>query len=481
MPENESPPLNKHRPVVVGIGVLALAYFAAVGVGGVGHLPHPPRADVAPHFWSVLPFAMLLGAIAVLPLLAQAAHWWERNLNKLLVAMTLALVTLAYLAFLQPEASIGRAAHTLAHVVLEDYIPFMVLLFSLYTISGGIRIAGDLPAHPLVNMTFLALGALLASLIGTTGAAMLLVRPLLETNRERKHVAHTAVFFIFVVCNCGGLLLPLGDPPLFLGYLAGVPFLWTLSLWKSWLFINGLLLAVYFLWDRLYAYPREAQADRLRDDTRRHAIRIGGLWPNVILLLGVILSVALLDSSQPLPGSGWHPWPYLREVTQLVFVALSLSLGSHRVRDANSFDYLAIVEVGALFIGIFICMQPALHILGLEGANLGIDTPQKFFWATGSLSSVLDNAPTYLVFFEAAKELPNDRAGALPVAARLLTGISLGAVCMGAMTYIGNGPNFMVKSIAEKAGVRMPSFFGYCVYSFAVLAPILALHNWLFL
>ena len=210
----------------------------------------------------MLPFSLLLAAIAVLPLMEGAAHWWERNLNKFYVAANLALVTLLYLAFLHPSGSLGFATHTLLHTVIAEYIPFIVLLFSLYTIGGGIRIAGDLPAHPLTNLAFLAVGALLASFIGTTGAAMLLVRPLLETNRERKHVAHTMVFFIFIVCNCGGLLLPLGDPPLFLGYLNGVDFLWTLKLWKSWLFVNGMLLAVYFLWDHFYAYPRETSARR---------------------------------------------------------------------------------------------------------------------------------------------------------------------------------------------------------------------------
>ena len=273
-------PVNTHRSVAITIGALIACYVLTLVVaGGIPHLAEPPEATETPHLWSVLPFVLLLGAIAVLPLLGHAAHWWESNLNKLYVAATLALLTLAYIAVGQPEASVGHAAHTLAHVVLKDYIPFMVLLFSLYTISGGIRIAGDLPAHALTNTTFMAIGGLLASFIGTTGAAMVLIRPLLETNRERKNVAHTAVFFIFIVCNCGGLLLPLGDPPLFLGYLAGVPFLWTLSLWKSWLLINGLLLAVYFVWDHFYAYPRETARDVIRDETRRHRLRIAGVWP----------------------------------------------------------------------------------------------------------------------------------------------------------------------------------------------------------
>ncbi len=401
------------------------------------------------------------------------------------MAANLALVTLVYLAFLHPSGSLGMATHTLLHTVISEYIPFIILLFSLYTISGGIRIAGDLPAHSLTNVAFLAVGALLASFIGTTGAAMLLVRPLLETNRERKHVAHTVVFFIFVVCNCGGLLLPLGDPPLFLGYLNGVDFLWTLTLWKSWLFVNGMLLAVYFLWDRFYAYPREQALDVQTDETRVHALKFAGVWPNALLLLGVILAVALLDPAKVFPGTAWHPWFYLREVAMLALALASLTLGPHHVRRSNSFDYLAITEVAVLFIGIFISMRPALEILKLRGAEFGLDSPAKYFWASGSLSSVLDNAPTYLVFFQAAQsETAKSWTGVeqmASVAVPLLVGVSLGSVCMGAMTYIGNGPNFMVKSIAEKAGVQMPSFFAYMIYSFAVLLPILALNLWLFM
>ncbi|MEX0679096.1 MAG: sodium:proton antiporter [Pirellulales bacterium] len=432
--------------------------------------------------WAVIPFTVLLGAIAVLPLLERTAHWWEDNLHKFYVAGNLALITLIYLAFWHPEGSIGRAARTLEHVTIAEYIPFIVLLFSLYTISGGIRIAGDLRAHSRTNATFIAAGGLLASFIGTTGAAMLLVRPLLETNRERQHVAHTVVFFIFVVCNCGGLLLPIGDPPLFLGYLNGVDFLWTLSLWPSWLFVNGLLLAIYFAVDRFYYYPRETKTDIARDERQVRRLKFSGVWPNGLLLLGIILAVGLLDPATAVPGTEWHPWFYLREMVQLGLVAVSLLLGPQVVRDDNRFDYLAIIEVAALFIGIFVAMQPALEILHARGATLGMDTSHEFFWATGSLSAVLDNAPTYLVFFKTAQALSPPGADVVAgVAEPILKGISLGAVMMGAMTYIGNGPNFMVKTIAEKSGVRMPSFFGYVVWSVVVLLPILALDVWLFL
>ncbi len=480
--------IRVHLPVVAIIGAILACYAAAtaagwtvLGEGAEVHMPPAANWQIA-HLWAVAPFTLLLGAIAVLPLLEQTSHWWENNLNKFYVAVNLAVITLVYLAFLHPQASLGFSFETLRHVIVRDYIPFIVLLFSLYTISGGIRIEGDLPAHALTNSTFIAAGGALASLIGTTGAAMLLVRPLLSTNSERKHVAHTVVFFIFVACNCGGLLLPLGDPPLFLGYLNGVDFLWTLSLWKSWLFVNGTLVLVYFVVDHFFYYPHETQADLAADETQVRKLKFSGLWPNVLLLVGIVLSVALLDPAKTIPGTSWQPWFYLREMVQLALVAASLLAGSQSVREANKFDYLAIVEVAALFIGIFVAMQPALEILAARGGNLGIDTPREFFWATGWLSAVLDNAPTYLVFFKTAQSLP---PGAGPtvagVAEELLTGVALGSVMMGAMTYIGNGPNFMVKAIAEQSGVRMPSFFGYMVYSFVVLLPILAINSWLFL
>ncbi|MCR4415140.1 MAG: sodium:proton antiporter, partial [Thermoguttaceae bacterium] len=352
----------------------------------------------------------------------------------------------------------------------------------LYVITGGIRIEGNLAAHPATNAAFLIAGAILASFVGTTGAAMLLVRPLLETNRERKHVRHTVVFFIFVVCNCGGCLLPLGDPPLFLGYLLGVPFLWTLKLWPAWLFANGALVTLYYLWDRFWCYPKESLVDVARDEMRSGRLRFSGLWPNAGLLAGVVLSVALLDPSKPVPGTDWHPWLYLREVVQLVLVALSLSLGSDALRHRNRFTYHPIIEVAALFLGIFVCMQAPIQILHVEGPSLGLSSPAAFFWATGSLSSFLDNAPTYVVFFETAGSLmagPSETTIA-GVREPLLVAVSLGAVFMGAMTYIGNGPNFMVRAIAERSGIAMPSFFGYMVYSCLVLLPIFALTVWLF-
>jgi Na+/H+ antiporter NhaD/arsenite permease-like protein len=310
-----------------------------------------------------------------------------------------------------------------------------------------------------------------------------LIRPVLETNRERKHVAHTIVFFIFIVCNCGGCLLPIGDPPLFLGYLQGVPFMWTLRLWREWVFVNGLLLVIYLLLDSLWYYRRESLRDIQRDVIQQRRLQLSGWQLNAPLLAGVVLAVALLDPSKRVPGTDWHPWMYLREIVQLGLVAISLWLGKQRVREENQFNYHAIVEVAALFSGIFITMQPALQILGVYGDELGIESPAQFFWATGSLSSVLDNAPTYLVFFKTAQSMPvpPGLSAVVGVQEMILVGISLGAVFMGAMTYIGNGPNFMVRAIAEKSGIEMPSFFGYMVYSCLILLPLFALMVWWFL
>ena len=456
---------------------------------------------VAPPLWTVIPFALLLAAIAVLPLLPISQHWWELNSNRLKVAAALGLLTLAYYGLVhhfpieghwpahhlvQPqndgfEGNIVR--EIVGNAVMQEYVPFIVLLFSLYTISAGIRIEGDLQADPLTNAAFMMVGGVLASFVGTTGAAMLLIRPLLETNQERKHVVHTVVFFIFIVCNCGGCLLPIGDPPLFLGYLQGVPFLWTLHLWKEWAFINGMLLLIYVLLDRLVYYHRETLVDVEQDIRRIGQLKISGWQLNVPLLPGVVLVVALLDPSKTLPGTEWHPWLYLREMVQLGLVAVSLWWGSDEVRRANQFNYHAIIEVAALFIGIFITMQPALQILSVRGHELGIDSPVKFFWVTGGLSSVLDNAPTYLVFFKTAQAMPaaSDAVLVAGVEQSRLIAISLGAVFMSAMTYIGNGPNFMVKAIAERSGIRMPSFFGFIVYSCLILLPLLLLTSWLFI
>ena len=457
-----------------------------------GHAAESHEVGTMPHMGAVLPFVSLLGAIAVFPLLKQTEHWWESNLHRFYLAVALGGITLAYYGFLFPHGGADKVSEVLDHAILREYIPFIVLLFSLYTISGGIRIDADLVATPKVNSIFLIVGGLLASFIGTTGAAMLLIRPLLDTNSERKHVQHTVVFFIFVVCNCGGCLLPIGDPPLFLGYLKGVPFLWTMKhLLIPWLVTNAFIVGIYYLLDRLVFFRRETRQDIRRDQLMTRRLVMKGLSPNVWLLIGVVLCVGLLDPSKEVPGTNWKAWPYLREVLQLVLVGVSLQFGSREIRIANRFNYHAIVEVAALFIGIFVCMQPAIEILHVRGGSLGLNTPPELFWATGSLSAVLDNAPTYVVFYEtAASEFSSAPFHQLvtmdtehaAVAIHMLQAISLGAVFMGAMTYIGNGPNFMVRAIAEQTGVRMPSFFGYVMrYSIPVLIPVFVLVTLVFL
>jgi Na+/H+ antiporter NhaD/arsenite permease-like protein len=307
-------------------------------------------------------------------------------------------------------------------------------------------------------------GAGLASVVGTTGASMLLIRPLLQTNRERARVKHTVIFFIFIVSNIGGMLTPLGDPPLFLGYLQGVPFTWTFRLWPAWLLMVGILLLVYFVWDSTQ-YARERPEAIRRDRARVVPLRVrGGL--NALWLAGVVLAVAFLREPA-------------REVVMLALMAISLWRTPRDIRRANGFTASPILEVAVLFFGIFLTMIPALELLHTRGHALGVRQPWQFFWAAGALSSFLDNAPTYLAFLALGQGLglPADVVG---VPGAILAAISVGAVAMGANTYIGNAPNFMVKSIAEEAGVKMPSFFGYMLYSGLVLIPLFVVVTFLF-
>ena len=449
---------------------------------------HAEDAQGVPPLWllGTVPFVALLLCIALLPLIPRTAHWWESNMNRLAVAMAAGGATLVYYVFAEGWQG---AVLAVEHAIPGEYIPFIVLLFSLYVISGGISITGDLRATPEVNTAFIATGTLIASFIGTTGASMLLIRPLLETNRDRKRVVHTVIFFIFLVSNIGGSLLPIGDPPLFLGYLRGVPFTWTLGLWPQWLFTSLLLLAIYYIWDRI-AVSREAPLDLVRDATSKTPLRLRG-WSNLLLLGGVVFAVALLDPSKPLPGTDWRPFPFMREVVMMGLAGVSVLITPSGVREANRFNYHAIAEVAALFIGIFVSMQVPLVVLKANGASLGLENPTQFYWLTGALSSFLDNAPTYLVFFQTASAMTPGPAAEGIIALGgaeggfiredLLAGISIGAVFMGANTYIGNGPNFMVKSIAEQSGVAMPSFFGYFARALVILVPVLILVNLLFL
>lgn len=446
---------------------------------------------IPPHLYSVVPFALLLGCIAILPLMHATEHWWEHNRNRFLVSASLGGISLLYYALAYGHGIVDHSTHELSaagwpaavavlkNAILVEYIPFIVLLFSLYVISGGVAIEGSFVGRSRFNTGIIGVGAVLASFIGTTGAAMLLIRPLLRANVRRKYVAHTVVFFIFCVCNTGGCLLPIGDPPLFLGYLRGVEFLWTMNLWPMWLFTNVTLVAMYFVYDSIVSRKEDADAFTLSSAEQQPFAVRGSL--NFAWLAGVIFCVALLDPSKPFPGTHWHAPLYLREVLMLGLTALSLHFTSQKIRSQNSFSYGVIVEVAALFTGIFICMQAPVQILNVHGPALGLDQPWKFFWGTGSLSSFLDNAPTYVVFFETAKTLPAEGVKMAGVLTSYLTAISLGAVFMGAMTYIGNGPNFMVKAIAETNNVRMPSFFGYMIYSGIFLLPVFALTTFVFL
>ena len=399
---------------------------------------------------TVVPFVALLLVIALAPL--GVPRWWHHNRNKALVAFLISVPVLFYLG----RTEIGR------QLLLEkahEYVGFIVVIGALFMITGGIHIEGSLAGTPLVNTAMLAIGAVLSNLLGTTGASVLLIRPLLRANQRRKRVAHIVIFFIFIVGNCGGLLTPIGDPPLLLGFLKGVPFTWTLRLWPQWLALNGILLVLFNIWDR-WANHDEVKVpshERLRV---RGAIELAAL-------AGVMATIITGGSL----------------LVILIFAVLAYFLGSEERRTLNVFTFVPLVEVAVLFAAIFVTMTPVLEILNARAGDFGLASPRQFFWASGTLSSVLDNAPTYLAFAASAAGLQGipphgPYIGALaldPHAGKLLAAISTGSVFMGANTYIGNAPNFMVKAIAEGSGVRMPSFFGYMAYSVGLLVPLFVL------
>ncbi len=446
-------------------------------------LPSPPA-------YTVGPFALLLVSIAVLPLLPRVAHWWERNLSKFMVSTALGCVGIAMLWFTRGGSD---AWHAVGHAA-EDFIPFIVLLGSLYVIAGGILITGSPKASPIFNTGVLALGAVLANVLGTTGASMVLIRPLLRANQQRKYRVHTVVFFIFVVSNMGGLLLPIGDPPLFLGYLRGVPFTWTLELWHVWVTAVGCVLLVHLALDTVLLRraraagatpPPEPGAPEVLEADQLDPLRFAGAL-NVLWLLGVVWATAVLVPGNRMELTGWKVSAGAREAVTIFCALASLATTPAAVRKQNHFTWGPIVEVAALFGGLFLAMQPALELLVARGSALGMDTPAELFWATGVLSSFLDNAPTYLVFAQVAAAItPSSMAGAVPfesgaIAPALLAAVSTGAVFMGANTYIGNGPNLMVAAIARSEGVRMPTFFGYMAWSAGILLPLFAVLTWLF-
>jgi len=468
---------------IMAMVVVALWPETGFASGGEDHGAHgdhhgPSLGEILP-WWSVLPFAGLLLSIAILPMVAE--HFWHSNRNQLIVALGWAspvLIYLVYTAFTGEESLAHDAAHGLEHAI-EEYVSFIALLGSLYVISGGILLRGDLEGKPVVNASFLAIGAVLSNFIGTTGASMLLIRPLLRTNSQRQNVWHIPLFFIFLVSNIGGALTPIGDPPLFLGYLRGIDFFWTLNaLWIYWLPVVLLLLAVFYALDT-YFYNQESGQRTALDRSTMQPLRLEGNL-NFLWLAGVIGCVLVLSPDPEVVDFRHY---YAREIGMVALTVASMVYTPRALRAANDFSWEPILEVAALFIGIFVAMIPATTLLQTYGADLGLSEPWQYFWATGSLSAFLDNAPTYVTFAAVACGsfdfcTTAENIGPLSTHAAsepILVAISLGAVFMGAGSYIGNGPNFMVRAIAEQSGYKMPSFFGYIGYAAMFLGPVFVL------
>jgi len=444
--------------------------------------------------WSIIPFAGILLSIAVWQLVAP--HFWEHNYGKISAAWALIFAVPYVIAYK------GDGFYDILHIYLIDYIPFIILLWGLYTVAGGILVRGTIRGTPIVNLILLLIGTVIASWVGTTGASMLLIRPLIRANAYRKNKTHLIIFFIFLVSNIGGSLTPLGDPPLFLGFLHGVPFFWTTTaLFPQMLFVCVILLGLFFILDSIL-FKREGVQPP--DDGVSEPIRVDGLF-NLIFLLGIIGSVLMSGMADfgevNVLGvhMGWQS--ILRDVLIVVMGLLSLKFTPFHgeLRKGNEFEWEPIAEVAKLFAGIFMTIIPALGILkagedgALRGLIVAVKEPLHYFWITGVLSSFLDNAPTYLTFFNTALGklhltedlVPQILTGALTDTNHLqfvkfLKAISMGAVFMGANTYIGNAPNFIVRSIAEGSGIRMPSFFGYMIWSVGILVPLFVIVTFVF-
>lgn len=424
-------------------------------------------------FWILLPFVAMLLCIAIAPLVAEEK--WEKNLNKFAVSMVLGSVVAIWMV--ANNNAENEFTHKLVHQMVFDYIPFILLLTALFVVTGGIHVKGDIQATPKVNTLILAIGFVLASLMGTTGAAMLLIRPLLATNSQRKYTTHTVLFFIALVANTGGLLTPLGDPPLFLLYLRGAEFTWFLSLLPIWAFVGISLLAIYYLLDTYYYTKHEALEHLMHDAREQEPIRIDGNI-NFLWLACVVASVMFINSGY-IPAMGEEHAPIyiklLREIVLVAIIFLSLYTTKKQVRQDNHYSWAPIIEVAVLFVGIFATMTPALIYLNANAADLGLTKPWQFYYSAGTLSSFLDNAPTAVAFHSVATGLPMTEGVPMVAGVQevLLKAIATASVFFGAMTYIGNGPNFMVKAIAEESGLRMPSFFGYMFkFSLVVLLPL---------
>lgn len=469
----------------------ALLGVLAFSVTAMAESPAGETGMAVPSLLYCIPFAGILLCIALFPLVKPT--WWEEHQAPVVLAWSL--------AFIVPFV-MGFGAHHTAEVVLEciinDYLTFIVLLFGLFCVAGNITLEGDLAGSPRINVGLLLFGTLLSSWVGTTGASMLMVRPIIKMNSWRKRKRHIMIFFIFLISNIGGCLTPIGDPPLLMGFMRGVPFFWSLRLLPILAFNAAVLLFVFYHLD-MRAYRKDIAEGRKPDISKPGTeIRIAGLH-NLIFLAAIVVAVLLSGTLPSLPlfrnadgtvrgipilGEVTLTWPAVIEIAIILVSAwLSFRTTSAKVRTENHFTWGAIKEVAILFIGIFITMQPALMILKANGASLGLDSPYQMFWATGALSSFLDNTPTYLVFLTTAGSLgfTEGLATALgTVPAKMLVAISCGAVFMGANTYIGNAPNFMVKSISDENGVRMPSFFGYILWSLGFLIPVFILDTLIF-
>jgi Na+/H+ antiporter NhaD/arsenite permease-like protein len=461
----------------------ALPAAAAAAEHGAAH----PDLGPSMPLWSCLPFAGMLLSIALMPLLLP--RFWHHHFGKVSAFWAASLAV----PFLLVHR--GNALYEIVHILMADYLPFIILLWSLYTVSGGILLSGRLSGTPFVNTLMLVVGTVLASWMGTTGAAMLMIRPFLRANQHRRQRTFMVVFFIFLVANIGGALTPLGDPPLFLGFLHGVSFFWTFRIMPHLLLAAGLLLVMYFLMDN-YFYRREEPAAP-SDEEGRTALRLEGAH-NFIFLAGIVGAVLFSGVAKlgVIDFFGIHRGvqDYFRDLLLIIMGLLSMVTTRIETRERNEFTWFPIIEVALLFIGIFITMIPCLLILkaGSHGALAFlmemVQKPYHYFWITGMLSSFLDNAPTYLTFFNTAigsfaAGLPEPEAVAIMMGDRAayLKAISAGAVFFGACTYIGNAPNFMVRSIAEEAGTPMPSFFGYILkYSLVFLVPCFALVSLVF-
>lgn len=481
----------KHKKLM---SVLILAVLAML-VPNAAFASGEALGDQLP-LWSMIPFAGMLLSIAIFPIVKP--HWWEKNM--LWVALFWSFVFLVPFFFVYGA---DETIYQLIHTVVLDYVPFLLLLFALYAVAGGIVIKGSMVGTPKLNTIILAIGTVLASVIGTTGAAMVLIRPLIRANEFRKRKMHTIIFFIFLVCNIGGALTPVGDPPLFMGFLRGVPFFWTtIHLLPLYVFTSVVLLVIYYIFENKM-YKKDLAEGCVQPEHTGEKIKIEGLHNLlyiVLILFAVVMSGTLAQSSmfQNPDGSvkGLHlyslhghdlvaTWPnIIKDILLLVAAFLSMKTTKKEIREFNNFNWAAIEEVAKLFIGIFITMIPALAILGARGASLGLHTEWQFFWSTGMLSGFLDNTPTYLVFLTTAAAMGAAEGLATTIGiveVPILIAVSAGAVFMGALSYIGNAPNFMVRSIAEESNIKMPSFFGYMKWSFGILIPLFLLDTLIFM